>query len=322
MGISIRSALIFALIISIAFSACTRDGTMTESVKSNEKMKMRFGILPIEDTLPIFVAEQEGIFEEKGLDVEIVNFQSALERDSALTAGEIDGVITDPLAVILLKNSGYNLKIVSIGLGMEPEEGVFAILSSPDSDINTIQDLEGRKIAISTNTIIEYVTDVMLEESNVTAQKEAVKSIPIRMQMLTENSIDAATLPEPLASLAVMKGAKLIKSDADMDRSISQTVIVFNGGFIEEKKGSVNLFLEAYGEAVEKINENPDKYRETFIDIARVPEPLTETYQMPEYPAPQPFPEKFYNEVMEWAINKNLIEEQLPYEIVNENIFH
>jgi len=317
LGITIRSALIFIIIVSTAFSACTQESTITEDAKAKEKI--RFGILPIEDTLPLFVAEQEGIFEENGLDVEIVNFQSALERDSALTAGEIDGVITDPLAVILLNNSGYNLKIVSIGLGMEPEEGVFAILSSPKSDINSVQDLEGRKIAISTNTIIEYVTDVMLEESNVTADKEAVKSIPIRMQMLTENSIDAATLPEPLASLAVMKGAKLIKSDAEMDKSVSQTVIVFNGEFIEENKDSIDAFLEAYGEAVEKINNNPEIYRETFIEIARIPEPLTDKYQMPKYPAPQPFPEQFYNEVMEWALSKKLIEEQIPYELVNKN---
>jgi len=309
-----RKILILLLTATLLICGCSQSEENMKSQETVEKIKLRFGVLPIEDTLPIFVADEEGIFDEKGLKVEIVNFQSALERDSALTAGEIDGVITDPLAVILLRNSGYDLKIVSIGLGMTPEEGVFAILASPESGIDEISDLEGRKIAISSNTIIEYVTDVILNEYGITAEKENVKSIPLRMQMLTESKIDAATLPEPLASLAVHNGAKLIIADSELNRSVTQTVIVFDNGFIKSNPEAVEKFLDAYGEAVKRINENPDKYRDIFIEKARIPAPLTESYRMPHYPEPQKYPEEFYSEVVDWAFEKGLISEKMPYE--------
>lgn len=310
-----KRIMIFLLIAVLLICGCSQsEETKEPSGVEVEKVKLKFGALPIEDTLPVFVAQEEGIFDEKGLDVEIVNFQSALERDSALTAGEIDGVITDPLAVILLRNSGYDLKIVSIGLGVTPEEGVFAILSSPESGIDEIGDLEGRKIAISSNTIIEYVTDIILNEYGITAEKENVKSIPLRMQMLTESKIDAATLPEPLASLAIHNGAKLIIADSELNRSVTQTVIVFDNGFIKSNPEAIEKFLDAYREAVQRINENPDKYRDLFIEKARIPAPLTETYRMPHYPEPQKYPEEFYSEVVDWAFEKGLIPEKIPYE--------
>lgn len=298
---------------SILLSGCSGNGADGSGKEGNDNVSVKFGVLPIEDTFPIYVAKEESLFAKHGLNVEVSNFQSAMERDSALTAGEVDGVITDPLAVILQRNSGYDFKIVSIGLGMEPEGGVFAILSSPQSNITSVKDLEGEKVAISSNTIIEYVTDRMTAKEGIEVQKEVIKSIPLRLQMLMNNNIPAATLPEPLASLAEHQGANLIISDAEMNESISQTVIVFDQEFIDEHPGAVDKFLQAYGEAVEKINSHPDKYRDLFIETARVPDPLTETYRIPHYPQPQTYPQDFYQEVNEWAEKEGLIKEEIPY---------
>ncbi len=282
--------------------------------KSEEKIK--FGILPIEDALPIVVAEKEGLFKKHGIDVEIVDFNSALERDSALMAKQIDGVITDPLAVILLKSKGYDVRIVSLCLGKTPQEGVFAILASPNSSINSVKDLNGKKIAISSNTIIEFVTDELLSKYNVSYEKIEVKSIPMRLRMLLDGEVEVATLPEPLASYAVSKGAKLIISDAMINESLTQTVIVFRGDFIEKNGDAVKRFMKAYAEAVELINSNPQKYRDLFVKIARVPKDIADSYPMPKYPKPEKFPKEFYERYLNWALEKGLIEKEVPYESV------
>ncbi|MBO8182397.1 MAG: ABC transporter substrate-binding protein [Archaeoglobus sp.] len=285
---------------------------LTGCSQQQPKEKIKVGILPIEDALPFVVADEEGIFEKHGVDVEVIKFQSAMERDAALTSGQINAVLTDPLAVILLKNGGVDVKIVSLCLGKTPQEGVFTILAAPNSSINKLEDLEGKKIAISSNTIIEYVTDKMLD--GVKAEKVEIKSIPLRLQTLLEGKIDAATLPEPLASLAAMKGAKKIISDADLPESISQTVIVFKGDFIKSNPDEVKKFLAAYDEVVERINSDPVKYRQKFIEIARVPKPLAESYKMPKYPESQVFPKEFYESYLKWTMEKKLIKEEISYE--------
>ena len=89
--------------------------------------KIKIGVMPDEATLPYYVAVQEGIFTNHGLNVEIIPFLSAMERDSALIAGEIDGAENDPVGVALMRNAGYDLKIVSIELQETPSKMRFAL---------------------------------------------------------------------------------------------------------------------------------------------------------------------------------------------------
>lgn len=302
-----RKYIAIALIALIVIAGCISSGCI-----SQEENKIKVGVMPDEATLPYYVAEKEGIFTNYGLDVEVVPFLSAMERDSALMAGEIDAGENDPVGVILLQNAGYDARVVGLELQETAEKMRFAIVASPGSNINSIEDLEGKKIAISSNTIIEYLTDTLL--GDVHADKVEVKKVPIRMQMLLDNEVDAATLPEPLASYAIFKGAKLIISDDMLTRSVSQTVIVFSADFIKENPESVDKFLDAYGEAVERINSDPESYRALLVEKIRIPEEIAGSYKMATYLQPQPYPREKFEEVLNWMQNKDLVQRDISYE--------
>ena len=49
-------------------------GSETASVQG-EPGKIKIGVLKIADSFPLYVAEKEGLFQEQGLDVEIIDFQ-------------------------------------------------------------------------------------------------------------------------------------------------------------------------------------------------------------------------------------------------------
>ncbi|NQE06406.1 hypothetical protein C5S32_11105 [ANME-1 cluster archaeon GoMg1] len=282
-----------------------------------EKIGIKIGVMPDEATLPYYVAAREGIFANRGLDVEVVPFHSAMERDSALNACEIDACESDPVGIMVLRNAGYDVRAVSLELQETPEKMRFAILASPNSNVNTLADLEGKEIAISRNTIIEWITDALLGDVNV--KKIEVKKVPIRMQMLLADEVEAATLPEPLASYAIHKGAKLIISDAMLDETVSQTVIAFRGDFIKEHPSCVYKFLDAYSEAVERINTNPENYRELLIEVAKIPKEIASSYKMVTYMKPQPYPRDSFAEVLNWMRNKNLVQKDISYEdVINE----
>ena len=274
--------------------------------------KIKIGVMPDEATLPYYVAAQEGIFTNHGLDVEIIPFLSAMERDSALIAGEIDGAENDPVGVALMRNAGYDLKIVSIELQETPAKMRFAILASPASNISSVADLNGKKIAISRNTIIEYITDALVGDTAV--EKVEVKKVPLRMQMLLSNEIDAATLPEPLASYALYKGARLVISDSMLNRTISQTVIVFRADFLNNNSEAVNEFLAAYGEAVKRINANPEKYRALLVEKTHIPPEIASNYTIAPYLQPQVYPETDFDTVIHWLRAKNLLHRTISYE--------
>ena len=272
--------------------------------------QLKIGLLPIEDSVPFYVAEEEKFYTQENLQVELIPFQSALERDSALAAGAIDGAIDDPIGAILFDKGQGRLKITSICLGEQPSEGVFAILASPKSNLTTVSDLKGVEIAVSNSTIIEYVTDRILSQQGFTTeeiQKLEVVKMPIRMQMLLSDAVKAATLPEPLASIAVSKGARVLTTDATAAESLSQTVFVFRTEVLEKQKPEVTAFFRAYKGSVEAINNHPEKFRPLFLDKGRIPKDLATTYKIPHFPLPAPFNQNLYQPIIEWLAAKQLV---------------
>jgi NitT/TauT family transport system substrate-binding protein len=277
---------------------------------------LKLGVLLIEDAVPLYLAENEGYYTDENLDVELVPFLSALERDAALTAGAIDGAITDPVGALLFDKGRGEIKITSLCLGKTPAEGVFAILSAPGSSITTPESLKNVEIAVSSATIIEYVTDRLLADQGLRPeeiQKIEVKKMPIRMQMLLSGSVQAATLPEPLASIAAGKGAKIVITDASSNESLSQTVIVFKSTVLKDRKSEVSRFFKAYRRSVEAINSDPEKYRNLFVEKGRIPPFLAEQYAIPNYPLPAPYSRTLYTPVIQWLTEKNLVN-SVPYE--------
>lgn len=289
-----------------------------------EDKPLRLGVLPIEDNFPFFVAQEEKLFERYGLAVELVPFNSARDRDMALQAGQIDGETADPVAVALLRKAGTAVKIVSLTMGAVPSEGRFALLAAPQGRVKQAQDLAGASLAISENTIIEYVADQLLLASGLDPKK--VNKIPVpdmlqRLQLLVNNRVDAALLPDPLASLAEKQGARVILDDTKQTENFSQVVLVFREEVIQKRRGDLVKLLAAYGEAAEKVSAEPQAYRDLFVSRARIPEALKDTYLAPRYSPPSlPKPEEL-NRVMEWMVAKGLLPAAYSYrDLVEEQV--
>ena len=117
---------LLAFLLTFVLAGCMQQ----QKADKQEQVKIKMGILPIVDTLPLIVAEEKGYFKQAGVDVELVTFPSAVERDSALQAKAIDGSLGDLLAAASLYNGGFPVQVVSLSLGETGHEGRFAILSA------------------------------------------------------------------------------------------------------------------------------------------------------------------------------------------------
>ena len=287
---------------------------MVTGCADKKEETIRIGLLPIVDSMPFFVASEKGYFKAEGINVQLSNFDSAMERDSAIQAGEIDGTLGDVLAVAALNNSGTAVKIVSLGLGESGREGRFAILSSPKSGIVKPDQLKDVPVAVSTNSIIEYVTDSLLTGQGFQPgeiKKEAIPKIPVRLNLLLENKIKAACLPDPLAALAESKGANLVIDDTAFN--LSQTVIYFRSNFLDQDPKAVTKFLKAYGRAAQDINNSPDSYRNLLVEKARVPQEALPVFKTDHYPAPQMPDQKQVERVIDWMMAKGLLKQPYRY---------
>ena len=250
------SILTIALVIILAFAGCSSNISTQET---GELKELTIGVMPDIDTVPLLLADELGYFEEEGLIVNIEQFKSAMDRDAALQTNNLDGAISDMLGIIFLNDAGFNVKITSA------TNGSFKMLASPNSNINSVKDINNNTIGISSNTIIDYLTDTILTSNDMTTDiidRQIIPKIPARLEMLNNSKIDMATLPEPLASIAISAGAKVISSSNEL--GINSAYMIFTEDSLNNKSDEIKAMYRAYNKAVKYYQETEVS---EFVDI-------------------------------------------------------
>ena len=276
---------------------------------------LKVALLPIPDVLPFHVALAKGYFAAEGVAVQGLPVYSSLDRDQLMQAGQLDAMLTELTTTANFNRTQVRVKIVAIARKPMADHCMFRILSGPAAGIKTLLDLSGATVGISKNTVIEYVTDRFLSAGGLDPakiRKQSVPVIPERYQLLMQGQIQAATLPEPLASSALAAGAHQIICDSQ-DPRYSVSVISFRRAVLLNTPGAVKAFLRAWYRAAADINRNPEAHRAVMLTGIRVPANVRNHFPIPMFPSPAIPDEKQWADVMDWMISKNLLTESLPY---------
>lgn len=282
------------LALILLLSGCTGASSAPET--------LRLAVLPILDVLPLYVAQSEGYFAQQGVTVELVPVASAAERDQLLQAGQVDGVITDLVALALYNRQ--HLDVVGVRTAMRPtaQFAQFRVLAAPQSAIHTAAELADVPVAVSEGTIIEYVTEQLLRLEGVPPEhvaKIAVPKIPDRMALLASGGVQAATLPEPLASLAMQKGGRVLVDDS-RHPEVSCSVFAFRQATLTAHPQAVRKLLLAVEQAVQAINADKSRWDDLLVEKKLLPPTLQGSFTLPDYPtAGLPAPEQ-YAAVGQW----------------------
>jgi NitT/TauT family transport system substrate-binding protein len=310
---SIRLKLLAVGLVIVLIAAATY---IVVSPNGQPGEKIRIGVLPVIDTLPLYAAQERGLFQQAGLNVELVPFGSALERDTAMAAGAIDGYFGDMVNTLLLKESGQDVKVVTVDYHTSPQCRMFGLVASPDNNVTDINATQGMTVAYSSSTVTEYVLDDILAEKNMTGKliKTELKAIPIRYQALMQNQVQLAIMPEPYVTQALMGGAHLVADDRTIN--ITATVIGMKGGFISSHMADMKKFLTVYNSTVGSINQDPSQYFDVLEKDIHFPKELEANYTFPVLsPTALPSPQEF-QKVHDWMAAKGLVSNSTTYDMV------
>lgn len=275
-----------------------------------EPVTLKIAILPIIDSLPMYVAEKENLFAKHNLNVEFIPVASAPERDQLIAAGQADGMINETLSTILFNKEKIQVQIVRYALVPTSESGHFFILAAANSGIETPEDLKGVEIGVSQGTVIEYVTDRMLQAKGLTADEIVTLNVPKmadRSALLASGELKAAVMPDPLASLAISQGAKLILSDSKYPE-YGYSVYTFSAKTIKDHPGAIKSFLASIEDAITLINKNPARYGALLSEKKVVPASLENSYLVPTFPTKEVPTREEWNDSLDWAKENGLIE--------------
>lgn len=306
----IGKSLFILLSITILATAC---GSATPKPSGSSTLKI--AVLPIIDTLPMYVAQQEGLFSKAGVNVEFIAVASAPERDQLIASGQADGMINETLSTFFFNKDKTQVQIVRYALRPTEKAPHFFILASAKSGIATPDQLKGVEVGVSQGTIIEYVNYRLLEQNGLTADEIitiAVPKIPDRLALLGSGELSAAVLPDPSAALAIQQGANVVVDDAAYPQ-YGFSVISFRKVVIDQNPGAIRSFLDAIEQATQSINANPENYTSILSEQKLVPAPLLESYSVPPYPTAGIPTEAEWNDALIWAKEKGMLTVDVSY---------
>jgi len=266
------------------------------------RASLRLGVFADADSLPFMLCESEGIFAQEGVDVELIRFQSAVERDSAFQSGSVDGVISDILAAILSVQGGFPVRITSL------TDGRYGIVAAPSSGATSLSDLAGKPIGISSNTVIHYMVDSLMAGAGVPAADInllPVPKMPVRLEMVLAGQTEAAGMPEPFLTTARVRGARLIASTDDY--GMGAGVLLFSQNALSSKLGAISRLYKAYWKAAQKINADPGAYRSLLTKKAGFSDEAAGAYVFVVYKKPRLPTADDMARALSWLSSKGLL---------------
>lgn len=157
---------------------------------------------PAADLWPYFIALKEGLFEKRGLDVQMNIMAVSSNVPAALVSGSADlGVVTLPTLLPAIEN-GLDL-VTFVGGTITDENFITSVMVRPDSDIKSAKDLEGKKIGVPgigafVNALFnEWMTVKGADYKKVTFVEV---SFPQMADVLKSGTVDGVIPVEPFAS--------------------------------------------------------------------------------------------------------------------------
>lgn len=273
--------------------------------KKAENRALTIGLMPDIGMFPLLVAENEGYFTDEELNVELIVFKSAKDRDAALQGGQLNGTMSDLLAVYFLNNSDVKVKATTV------TESRFLIMGAQNAGINTIADLANVEIGISPNTVIEYFVDTVLAADGVSALKSSVPQVPVRMELLRSGQLKAASMPDPLATVLTKAGAVILADSRNMD--MDPAVLIFTEQTLTGQEKAVEDMFNAYNKAVDAINADPEKYRHLLLEKGGFPEAVIADIEIPRFRKAFDPTEEEVARILNWVKEKGLQKKELTY---------
>lgn len=305
-----------AATLALSLVACGNSSS-NDNAASSENAKVTIGTLATEDILPMWVAEEEGLFAEQGIDATVQTFQSATELIAAVNAGEVDYAMTDPMVTASIYASGTDVQIEWVTLGTTAAQGRFGIMTA-DSSIKSLKDLAGVEIGVGSNTILEYVMDRLMEDAGVSDDQIKVselQKLPVRYQAMASGQVKAAALPASLLALGESAGYTVVADDTSGD-NISQSVMIARSEVVEGESGQATLtaLKNVWDKAAQEINANPDNYRSLLASKANLSDDLATSYTLSEYPTCQLPTQGQVDDVLSWMKKKGYLADGVTYD--------
>lgn len=254
----ITMALLVTMILSLTACSSTKE----------EKTSVRIAYFPNITHAQALTMKSQKTLEEKWkdrCDVSWKSFNAGPAEMEAIFAGEIDlGYIGPVPALSANVKSNGDVKIIS-----NATDAGSVLLKRKDANIQSVKDLDGKKVAVPQVGNTQHLCLLHLLEENGLKTTDKGGTVTVNassnadiLNLIDNGSVDAALVPEPWGTTIEKNGnAEVLLNEKEvfMNGDYPVAVVVASSDFMKEHPDLVKEFLKAHQDASLYINQNTDE---------------------------------------------------------------
>lgn len=266
--LSMEVAIIWATSLSMA-------GTVAaETLKVGKAFPTAFGFVPLD------IGVREGMFKKYNIDVEITSFGGAPMLVQALTAAAVD-IGLDGGSDIAMIAKGLPGKGVG-ALGNAPLE--ITIVSAPNSSMQTVTDLKGKRISVSQISTLTgwLVSELSRQQGWGVEGIQRIASGNAGLANLVAGDVDGFTIDLSTALQVQRQGkGRLFLKFGDYVKDFHAYVLIAHNDLIANHPDTLRNFLKAWYETIAFMRSNKDRVVPIAAEVQHVdPDISSSTYDV------------------------------------------
>ena len=234
----------------------------------DEPIAITVGTLPAGDYAPLYIAQDEGFFEEEGLDVTIEIIAGGAVGVTQLVSGELDFSSATWANVLSAVSQGLEIQVVREGTDSS-KEGINGMIAKEGSGLEGPEDLRGQTISVNTlQSATELQIRDCLDSAGVGPDEYELVEVPFPEvgAAVSQGRIAAGFVPEPFITIGEAEGLVPIMypSVCNEDQS-NMPLINWNTSrqFAEQNPEAVAAFVRAMDKATQLAIDDP----QVVVDI-------------------------------------------------------
>ena len=233
--------------------------------------------------LPLKIAQEKNFFQEAGISVQIQDFSSANLVTDALLRGDIDITPETSLIPFFIAQAIDPGKARIFAVSDITKENRFdALLVKPSSPIQTLTDLQDKKIGVNPGTTTTATLKAFLQAKGVdTASIQFIQLSPTEhLAALSSSSIDALYTFDPIVTTALQGGVARSLYESIYAEQINHNPLgggLINTVFASQHPEEARRAVDAINRSYEYIHTNPKESRQISAKVFQLNQQVTDS---------------------------------------------
>ena len=206
---------------------------------------------------PLYLAKEKGLFQKRGIEVEVVVIESPADRRAAFAADRIQGMATTVDTHVMTAAAENPIPLKQV-LALDDSHGGDGMVAK--KEIKTIKDLKGKTVAAQLGAGASYFwLNYILSQNGM--KLADLKTVDMKAgdagAAFVAGKVDAAVTWEPWLSKAKDTPFGHVLLSSDQTPGIIVDSLAFKPDFLKKRGEDVKKIVAAWNEAVQFAAEKP-----------------------------------------------------------------